>query len=125
MTRTSFERGLTAKSLDSAIGVPSAVLGFFPVMVPLFAVSSIGLTESTDRDDIDVICDHLAGKSALILLDNCEHLIDKCSEVVDQIRRKAPDIRFITTSREPLLLAGETVVPVPPLSVPEERESVR
>jgi hypothetical protein len=46
MTRTSFERGLSAAGIDYGIGAPSAVIGLFPIMVPLFSVSSIGLSAS-------------------------------------------------------------------------------
>lgn len=46
MTRMSFERGLSAEGMDLGVGMPSAVIGLFPVMVPLFSVSSIGLTQS-------------------------------------------------------------------------------
>jgi predicted ATPase len=88
-------------------------------LVPGAVLSALGLAERADRTDMEVISEHLKEKRVLLLIDNCEHLIDGCSQLVDHLLRTAPKIRLIATSREPLLLLGESVVSVPPLSVPE------
>ena len=50
------------------------------------------------------------------MLDNCEHLLDATARLVDDLLRAAPHVKVLATSREPLSIAGEQVVPVPPLS---------
>src|SRR5207253_10778101 len=56
-------------------------------------------------------------KELLLILDNCEHLLDTCSVVVGAILRGTPGIRVLATSRQPLNRDGEFVYPVPPLAV--------
>ena len=88
-------------------------------LVPGAVLSALGLAERADRTELEVISEHLKEKRALLLIDNCEHLINGCSHLVDHLLRTASKIRLIATSREPLLLLGESVVSVPPLSVPQ------
>jgi predicted ATPase/class 3 adenylate cyclase len=66
-------------------------------------------------DDLLARSEALTG---LLLLDNCEHLLDACAALIDRLLAEAPDIRILTTSREPLGLAGEQEWPVRPLDVP-------
>jgi predicted ATPase/DNA-binding CsgD family transcriptional regulator len=54
----------------------------------------------------------------LLVLDNCEHLLDAAAQLVNEVLRTAPGVRLLATSREPLQVAGENVVPVPPLELP-------
>jgi predicted ATPase len=51
-------------------------------------------------------------------VDNCEHLIGAAAQLIDEVMRAAPDVRVIATSREPLSVDGEHVIPVPPLELP-------
>jgi predicted ATPase len=69
---------------------------------------------------IDALVAGLASQQALIVLDNCEHLIGACSKVADAILRYCSDIRLLATSREPLGIAGETIYRVPSMSLPAE-----
>ena len=64
--------------------------------------------------------DYVSSKRLLLVLDNCEHLIDACAVLSDAILREAPGLRILATSRQPLGVAGETVIQVGPLSVPED-----
>ncbi|MGP3937772.1 BTAD domain-containing putative transcriptional regulator [Nonomuraea sp. KM88] len=68
-------------------------------------------------------CDLLAGalrtKRLLLILDNCEHIVDPVARLVEQLIRAGSELRFLATSREPLALTGETVWPVPPLTLPD------
>ncbi len=64
------------------------------------------------------IQDHLASVTALLLLDNCEHLLDAVAPLVDRLRSSCSDLRILTTSREPLGLPGEYVHVLAPLDVP-------
>jgi predicted ATPase len=54
----------------------------------------------------------------LLVLDNCEHMLDASAHLVAEVLRAAPNVRVITTSREPLQTPGEHIVPVPPLELP-------
>ena len=60
----------------------------------------------------------VAGRAMLLILDNCEHLIAAAAEVADVLLRAAPGLRLVTTSREPLGIAGERLYPVEPLPLP-------
>jgi predicted ATPase/DNA-binding SARP family transcriptional activator/tetratricopeptide (TPR) repeat protein len=62
--------------------------------------------------------DALAGRDMLLVLDNCEHLIEAAAEVADVLLRAAPGLRLLATSREPLGIAGERLFPVEPLALP-------
>jgi predicted ATPase len=60
----------------------------------------------------------LRDKELLLVLDNCEHLLDAAAQLVSDVITAAPGVRVIATSREPLSVAGEHVLPVPPLRLP-------
>ncbi len=65
----------------------------------------------------DAIVDVLRARNALLLLDNCEHLVEPVAELVERILRSAPRVSIVATSREPLAVMGEHVRPVAPLPV--------
>lgn len=79
---------------------------------------SLGVGEQTGHSMSEVLADFLMERHLLLLLDNCEHLIDACAGLVSGLLSASPDLHVLTTSREPLALAGERVYPVPALSVP-------
>src|SRR5206468_7819565 len=87
-----------------------------PVLVPRQLVSALGLRESADRPPLETAAEHLRAATALIVLDNCEHLIDACADLAARLLRGCPDLRILATSREVLAVPGEGVWPVPPLS---------
>ena len=62
---------------------------------------------------------YLADRQLLLVLDNCEHLVDEAAKLTDLLLRAAPDLRVLATSREPLNITAETVLPVPPLPAPD------
>jgi predicted ATPase/class 3 adenylate cyclase len=68
----------------------------------------------------DVLLDYLAKSRCLLLVDNCEHLLDRVAEFLDRLLAGCPDVVICATSREPLGLEGEHVFRVPSLSLPEE-----
>ena len=100
-------------SVTDAADVPQAVLG------------AIGLRESrllpdgtqriTSRDARTRLLEGLADARALLVLDNCEHLIDACAHVADALLARSPQLRIVATSREPLGITGESLFVVPPL----------
>jgi predicted ATPase len=67
----------------------------------------------------ETLIQHLRGRQLLLVVDNCEHVIDDCAGLVDTIRRSCPGITLLATSREPLRVSGETVWRVPLLAVPD------
>jgi predicted ATPase/DNA-binding SARP family transcriptional activator len=70
------------------------------------------------RDALNRLVDAFSTGSALLVLDNCEHLIDGAAHVADYLLGRCPDLRILTTSREPLGIFGETLCPVPSLGLP-------
>lgn len=67
----------------------------------------------------------LRDKRTLLVLDNCEHVVDEAAALVELLLRSAPGLTVLTTSQEPLALAGETLWPVPPLAAREAAELFR
>ena len=67
----------------------------------------------------DELADHFDGRAALLVLDNCEHLIDDVAQYVETAVRAATGVRVLATSREALHVAGEVVRAVPPLALPD------
>ena len=101
-----------------------------PAMVPSALAAVLGVGESAplgaagqSRSPLmDKVIGYLRARELLIVLDNCEHLIEACAQVVQRVLRSAPKARFLVTSRERLGVNGEALLAVPPLSVPEARE---
>jgi len=82
----------------------------------------LDLREDEDRPLATTLLDFLVEKRLLLVLDNCEHLIDACATVTAAILRACPSVHVMTTSREALGIAGERSFLVPPLSLPEPTE---
>jgi predicted ATPase len=72
--------------------------------------------------DMDRIVDALAGSDVLLILDNCEHVIAQAASFASTVLRECPSLTILTTSREPLAIAGERVWPIPPLTPDESVE---
>jgi non-specific serine/threonine protein kinase len=71
------------------------------------------------RSPSDILARDLAATELLLVLDNCEHLVEACAELADALLRACPDLKILATSREPLRVVGETSLIVPSLSVPD------
>jgi predicted ATPase/transcriptional regulator with XRE-family HTH domain len=71
-----------------------------------------------------VLMRYLRGKRVLLLLDNCEHIIQACAELAEALLRACPDLRILATSREGLGVGGEVVWPVPTLHLPDPEAQV-
>jgi non-specific serine/threonine protein kinase len=85
--------------------------------------AALGLRD-TGRRAMPVLVDHLAGKRMLLVLDNCEHVLRACADLVARLLRGAPRLRILVTSRQSLGVAGEQVLPVPALPVPRADAAV-
>jgi predicted ATPase/class 3 adenylate cyclase len=88
-----------------------------PDEVPSRIAAALGVARRGDMSDLDGLVDALATNAGIIVIDNAEHLIDRVAEVVDHITRRAPAVRLIITSREPLSIDGEVVHRIPPLDL--------
>ncbi len=90
-----------------------------PTLVPQQVASSLGISEQPGRQLMDTLSDALQPKKLLLVLDNCEHLIAACAQLVETLLRSCADLRILTTSREAFTIPGETIWPVPSLGVPD------
>ncbi|MEV8635299.1 BTAD domain-containing putative transcriptional regulator [Streptosporangium sp. NPDC051023] len=93
--------------------VPQAVLG---------ALGQPGFLEmmpAVPHDTTSRLVEALASDDGVLVLDNCEHLIDAVARLADELLGRCPRLRVLATSREPLGILGEALCPVPPLELPE------
>lgn len=82
-------------------------------------LTTLGLSEQAGRSPLSIVSDFLQPKRALLLFDNCEHLIQQCAELAEILLRSCPTLNILATSREALNVAGETVFLVPTLTTPD------
>lgn len=86
--------------------------------------ATFALSQQSDRPLLDVLIAYLQPKRLLLILDNCEQVIDAVAKIVAAISSKCRDVFILATSREPLHITGEHIFRMPSLSVPAERTSV-
>ncbi len=84
-------------------------------VVPYVVARTFGLREEAGRPVIDTLSEQLAGLDALVILDNCEHVLEPSARLVEALLRAAPALRVVVTSREPLAVPGELTWRVPSL----------
>lgn len=89
-----------------------------PDLVPQQVAAALGLREEGGRSRIEALLEWLRDRSLLLVLDNCEHLVDACATLADTLLRGCPGLKVLATSREALAVAGERAWLVPPLSLP-------
>jgi len=87
-------------------------------MVDNALASAMGVRDQPGRSLLDTVTDVLRPKTTLIVLDNCEHMLNVSAQMVTTILRSCPDVRILTTSREALGVAGEATFAVPSLTAP-------
>lgn len=98
--------------------VPLAQLQCAELLLEAFA-NAVGVDCSGGDPDLQGLIRYLQQQPGLIILDNCEHLVESVASLLEVILRGAPAVRAIATSREPLRIAGERSLQVPPLDTPE------
>lgn len=91
-----------------------------PGLVPQQVATTLHIPEKAGRAWIDVLVEYVAQRSLLLVLDNCEHLLESVASVVDVLLQAAPDLKVLTTTREPLNLSGEVARRVPTMQIPTE-----
>ena len=90
-----------------------------PDLVAGTLARSLGVRDQSDISPSEAIVRYLSSRELLLLLDNCEHLVEACAALVDILLRSCPRLRVLATGREPLGVPGEWVWVVPPLSLPD------
>src|SRR5215472_152251 len=88
-------------------------------LVAQAVAGALGLQDRAGYAPAAALADYLSGRQLLLVLDNCEHLVDAVAKLADLLLRAAGGLRVLATSRESLTMTGETVLAVRPLPVPE------
>ncbi|WP_433337327.1 ATP-binding protein [Spirillospora sp. CA-294931] len=91
-------------------------------LLPHAVAAALHLPDQPEDDPLDALTGYLASRRTLLVLDNCEHLVDACAIMTGVLLRAAPDLRVLATSREALNMIGEHVVPVAPFAAPRDPE---
>lgn len=89
-----------------------------PALLPQAISKVLGVWEVPNQPLTDTLAKYLRAKKLLLLMDNCEHVIDACARLAEALVSACPDLKLLVTSRETLALAGEHVYLVPTLSLP-------
>jgi len=92
-------------------------------LVPQAVASVLGVMEDAGRPVIEAVVKFVRDRELLLILDNCEHLIDACAELAQQLLRAGTRLKLLASSREYLHVAGEVTYPVQALAVPDARRA--
>ena len=95
-----------------------------PALVPQAVASAIGVREAPGCSPTEALLEHLESRKTLLVLDNCEHLVQSCADLVDTLLRSCPRVRVLATSRETLGIVGERAWLVPSLALPGQQSSI-
>ena len=90
-----------------------------PDMVTQLAAEALSIREQPKRSLLDTLADHLRSKRLLLVLDNCEHLLDACARLAGALLKTCLNLRILATSREAIGVPGESIWQVPSLTTPE------
>lgn len=90
-----------------------------PDLVPNAVLAALDLRDQASARPVEILASYLQTRQLLLVLDNCEQVLAAAGQVVAEILRAAPNVRVIATSREPLQVSGEQVIPVAPLELPQ------
>ena len=96
-----------------------------PSLVPVTIATVLQVREIQGRPLLDTLIDYLRNRAVLLVVDNCEHVIDACARAIDTLLQACPGLRILATSRERLGVAGEATWRVPSLSTVESRTGRR
>ena len=90
-----------------------------PTLIPQTLFSIFNLREDSHRSALEILIDHLRAKTLLLVLDNCEHLIDACAQISESLLHACSKLKILASSREALGIAGEVAYHVPSLNTPD------
>jgi predicted ATPase/class 3 adenylate cyclase/DNA-binding CsgD family transcriptional regulator len=88
-----------------------------PAVVPIAVARALGLGDVEQRSTTETVIRFIGDRQALVVLDNCEHLLDACAVLVETLLRACPVLTVLATSREPISVDGEVMWRVPSLSL--------
>jgi len=91
-----------------------------PLLVSQAVFTALGAQDQSAGWSLSALTDYLAGKRLLLILDNCEHLLDAGAVLASTLLKICPEMHLLATSRQPLGVVGEVRMPVPPMSLPRE-----
>lgn len=89
-----------------------------PSLVTTAVTVALDLRDQAAPDPLALVINYVRARELLLVLDNCEHLLPAVAEFVSEVLSAGPYVRILATSREPLSVPGEHVVPIPPLDLP-------
>src|SRR5215831_16049227 len=95
-----------------------------PGLVAVTVADVLGVRQEPGRPVLDALTEAVGGRSLLVVLDNCEHLIGACAKLADALLRSCPNLALLATSREPLGIGGERVYRLPSLSTPAGNDDI-
>lgn len=90
-----------------------------PALVPHAVAAALSIREEPGHPVLQTLGTMLKAKRLLLVLDNCEHLVDACARMVATLLQTCPTLQFFTSSREALGVPGEMIYRIPPLSLPD------
>jgi len=90
-----------------------------PALLTQTVATALGIRDQSARWPVAILSEHLVDKHLLLVLDNCEHLLDACAVLADALLQAGPELRILATSRQPLGLPSEQTVVVAPLEFPD------
>jgi predicted ATPase/DNA-binding XRE family transcriptional regulator/predicted translin family RNA/ssDNA-binding protein len=90
-----------------------------PILLPQTVATVFGIQSRSDGPITEILVQVLRAKIALLILDNCEHLLDACAQLADKLLKHCPNLKILATSRETLGVIGEALYQVPSLTIPE------
>ncbi|MBV9161224.1 MAG: winged helix-turn-helix domain-containing protein [Pseudonocardiales bacterium] len=91
-----------------------------PDLVARAVADALNIVNRGDGGPIGSVVRNLRDAKVLVILDNCEHLLNACAQIASTLLKAAPNLRILATSRQPLAVPGEHILPVPPLLVPDD-----
>ncbi|MBP2471722.1 non-specific serine/threonine protein kinase [Crossiella equi] len=91
-----------------------------PGLLAHTVADALGASDHSACPPLEATLAYLAQRRLLLVLDNCEHLVEECAGLVSTLLARAPGLTVLATSRQPLGIAGEHLLPVPPLDVPPD-----
>jgi predicted ATPase/DNA-binding SARP family transcriptional activator len=94
-----------------------------PNLVPQTVAAVFEIMESNDRSVIELLVNKLHKKTTLLILDNCEHVVEACAQFATTLLSNCPQLKILATSREVLNINGEATYRTPSLSIPEQDEA--
>ncbi|MFC4946586.1 ATP-binding protein [Pseudonocardia sp. GCM10023141] len=92
--------------------------------VPAAVIHALGIVDQSNRDATAKLIEYLRDRDLMLILDNCEHVLDGAAALVNAILRRVPSARILVTTRTSLTVTEEFLYPVPPLTVPRDAEPV-